>query len=131
MAPTRIHVTCLGQLREQDMSEMVDRLARIINPAAFEDCVPGHREGECEDCDESREEVKDRARQVLEALRVPTEAMSRKGFAANTFTNLIQCCASPTRLARVTLPAEPVWQAMIDEALADSSAELSSTKCGE
>lgn len=54
------------------MTTMMEKVARIIDPAAFE---AGHREGECQDCDNARDEARDRARAILEVLRVPADDM--------------------------------------------------------
>lgn len=81
-------------------SEMVERVAKAIDPDAFEACSHG-RSGFCLMCAEDRDFAIYRARAAIEAMREPTEAMAVTGFGAvcnNAFVG-------------------PVWQAMIDEAL--------------
>jgi hypothetical protein len=87
------------------MSEIVERVAKAINPYAWNDVWPESRKGE-------REPLKGRAmyaaRAAIEAMRSPTEAMERAGLRENT----IQGAA---------IWATPSWQAMIDVALSEKS----------
>lgn len=51
------------------MSEMVERVARVIDPPAFERGVgSGHGPGECEDCDYHRDEARRVARAAIKAI---------------------------------------------------------------
>ena len=86
------------------MSEMIERVAKALakadgDPSVLFDYYLEH------------------ARAAIEAMREPTEEMSKAGFVVNKFDNEIRCCDSPRRLARITMPADPAWKAMIDAAL--------------
>lgn len=57
-----------------------------------------------------------RARLALEAMKDPTEAMQRAGFRVNVYVNPAPCGGSC--VARVTMPANKPFEAMIEAALA-------------
>ena len=80
-------------------SEMVERVARVIDPDAFDPC-PHKTGGLCLLCAEAQDNAWYLARAAIEALREPTEAMADDGDH--------HCSASDVR---------HVWQAMIDQAL--------------
>lgn len=56
------------------------------------------------------------ARAAVEAMQEPTEAMQKAGFLANRFDNKSPC-EKPTCIARITMPADAAWSAMIDSIL--------------
>jgi hypothetical protein len=57
------------------MSEMLERVAKAIDPDAFAPRAPGHEVGKCPDCDAHVTAAMERARAVIEALREPTPDM--------------------------------------------------------
>lgn len=79
-------------------AEMVERVAAIIHPSAFD----GHAEGECDVCDGDLREARALARQVIAAMREPTAEMVNAGVAEQWTEDT----------------AAKVWQAMVDAALA-------------
>lgn len=83
------------------MSEMVGRVATILEPELFSGAWTGHGEGECEDCDNRRTNARAKARAAIAAIREPTPLMLG---------------AVPYFDHRETTDTE-IWQAMIDEAL--------------
>ena len=82
-------------------SEMVERVAKAIDPDAFEGCSHGSK-GPCLMCAENVDFALYRARAAIEAMREPTEAMVDLGIN----TREVEGGA-----------IHDVWQAMIDEAL--------------
>ena len=56
-------------------SEMVERVARALDPDAFAERLPGHEKGQCPSCDYRTELAMSQARKAIEAMREPTEAM--------------------------------------------------------
>jgi hypothetical protein len=86
------------------MSEVVERVAQIIAPEAFEPCENGEA---CPFCQSSRDVARAKAREVLEALREPTEAMAWAAFdlAGDRYNPMM------------ANQAEACWRAMIDAAL--------------
>lgn len=82
-------------------SEMVERVAKAIDPDAFEGCSHGSK-GPCLMCAEDVDLALYRARAAIEAMREPTEAMGGAGREIDNY---------------VLRTVESVWQAMIDEAL--------------
>ena len=80
-------------------SEMVERVARALDPDAFAERLPGHEKGKCPSCDYRTELAMSQARKAIEAMREPTEAM-------------VDAVGSDYGAA-----LEHQWQAMIDAAL--------------
>jgi hypothetical protein len=92
------------------VSEMVERLAIKIfetvnaDPDWFDGYETPDQAQACDDPDLSQQECLELARIALETLREPTKAMISAGYDSG-------------QLEQGTGMPEPVWQAMIDEAL--------------
>ncbi len=93
------------------MSEMLDRIARAIDPDRFDEFQT--HDDTCPDCRAGREAVRARARKVLDALREPTEAMMWAGY--NEYEAEKDSILGPAPV--------PMWRAMIDRALQEKGTE--------
>lgn len=106
------------------MSEMIDRIALVIRDEPvflFKNPLPGHGDGDglCEDCDARRKVWRDKARDVMLAMRDPTEEMLQAVYdlhTADTFWDNSTSLATLHTKLGIAGPIED-FQAMIAAAL--------------
>jgi hypothetical protein len=99
------------------MSEMVERVARAIDPTAWRwlDSIVGREPAHPAEAPTRATQVR-QARAAIEAMREPTEAMLRASPVVGTGPD------ERGNWAVNTKPAQAVWPAMIDAALGTSPA---------
>lgn len=100
------------------MSEMVDRLTRVLVEDGLPRGIPSHMI-----CSTSVAEYRHKVRLLLTALRIPERAMQQAVLQTEAYEALADAtnCSDETLVAYFT----ETWRAMIDEALADSCATSS------
>ena len=109
-------------------SEMVERVAKAIDPDAFEGCSHGSK-GPCLMCAEDVDFALYRARAAIEAMREPTEAMLRESAPRSEWCPLCGYDAfwpgvsgatdQPylSKQAEMRASVAAIFESMIDEAL--------------
>lgn len=93
------------------MNEMVERMARAMEPGEF-DTLPDHGPRQCQDCDYNRSEAVRKARDAIAAMGDPTQEMKRAFW--DTMAAWINLNRGDD--ARGSEIVTVIWRAMIEEA---------------